>query len=118
MNSGKNEVLELSFELALLIIEFTEELESYKKYVIARQLLRSGTSIGANIYEAQSAESRDDFIHKFKIAHKEVFETDYWLRLVKASKHYPDPNLTLESLLVSIHKLINTIISSSKNSKS
>jgi len=64
----KNEVLDLSFEFALQIIEFCELLEENKKYVIAKQLLRSGTSIGANIREAQNAESNSDFIHKLKIA--------------------------------------------------
>lgn len=118
MKVNRNKILEISFEFALLIIDFTEELESRKKYVIAKQLLRSGTSIGANVNEAQSAESRADFIHKPKIAHKEVFETEYWLKLVKASNHYPNPDLKMESLLASINKLLNKIISSSKNSKS
>ena len=56
----KNEILDLSFEFALNIIDFAEELESKKKFVIANQLLKSGTSIGANIFEAQSAESKAD----------------------------------------------------------
>jgi four helix bundle protein len=68
MMEKKNEVLDLSFEFALQIIEFCELLEENKKYVIAKQLLRSGTSIGANIREAQNAESNSDFIHKLKIA--------------------------------------------------
>jgi len=117
MNTSKNEVLELSFGLALLIIDYTEELEDRKKFVIAKQLLRSGTSIGANIHEAQSAESRADFIHKLKIAHKEVFETEFWLKLVKASKHYPNPDSSLESTLLSINKLLNTIISNTNKRK-
>lgn len=110
----RNEILELSFEFALLIVDYSEELETLRKYVIAKQLLKSGTSIGANIHEAQSAESRADFIHKLKIAHKEVYETEYWLKLVKASNHYPNPNEKLDSLLTSINKLLNKIISSSK----
>ncbi|NLB91853.1 MAG: four helix bundle protein, partial [Bacteroidales bacterium] len=64
MKERKNEILDLSFEFALEIIEYSELLESERKYVIARQLLRSGTSIGANVREAQSSESRADFIHK------------------------------------------------------
>ncbi len=117
MNINRNEVLELSFEFALLIIDFTEELETHRKFVIAKQLLRSGTSIGANIHEAQSAESRADFIHKLKIAHKEVFETEYWLKLVKASKNYPNLDIVLESILISISKLLNTIISNSNKKR-
>jgi four helix bundle protein len=118
MDNKRNEILEVSFEFALLIIDYTEELEKLRKYVIAKQLLRAGRSIGANINEAQSAESRADFIHKLKIAHKEVYETEYWLKLVKTSKHYPNPDLKLEALLTSINKLLNKIISSSKKMKS
>ncbi len=73
----KNVILEKSFDFALKIIEFSELLENHKKYVISRQLLKSGTSIGANIREAQSAESKADFIHKLKIAAKEAEETEY-----------------------------------------
>lgn len=113
----RNEVLELSFEFALLIVEYTELLENERKYVIAKQLLRSGTSIGANIHEAQSAESRADFIHKLKIAHKEVYETEYWIKLALASKSYPDPDTKLSQLLMSINKILNKIISSSKQVK-
>ena len=67
----KNDLLDLTFEFALDIIDFTELLESLKKYVLARQLMKSGTSIGANSREAQSAESLVDFIHRLKIAAKE-----------------------------------------------
>jgi four helix bundle protein len=81
MMERRNEILELSFKIALLIIEYSELLESDRKYLIARQLLKSGTSIGANIREAQSSESRADFVHKLKIAHKKAIETDYWLLL-------------------------------------
>jgi len=77
----KNEILELSFEFAVDIIEFSELLEEHKKYVIARQLLKSGTSVGANIRESQNCESSADFVHKLKIAAKEAEETEYWLLL-------------------------------------
>ncbi len=66
--------------------------EENKKYVITRQLMRSGTSIGANIREAQDAESNQDFIHKLKFAAKEADETEYWLKLCKKSKNYPSPD--------------------------
>ncbi|MBS1488876.1 MAG: four helix bundle protein, partial [Bacteroidetes bacterium] len=85
-----------------------------KKYVLARQLLKSGTSIGANSREAQNAESKADFVHKFKIAAKEADETEYWLLLCKSSKNYPDPIGLIEDLEVII-KVISKIISSSKN---
>lgn len=78
---NKNEILDLGIRFSLKIIEFTELLESQRKFVIANQLLKCGTSIGANIFEAQSAESRNDFIHKLKISDKEAKETEYWLLL-------------------------------------
>jgi len=110
---GKNEILDLSFDFALKIIEFTETLEENRKFVVARQLMKSGTSIGANIREAQSAESRSDFIHKLKISAKEAEETEYWLLLCQRSKNYPNTTELLNSLL-SIQKLLSKIISSAK----
>ena len=97
----------------MAIIEYAELLESSKKYVIARQLLRAGTSIGANVHEAQNAESKADFIHKFKVAAKEVEETKYWLVLCQNSKAYP-PCDNLISLLGEIDKIITKIIATSK----
>ena len=114
MEKKKNVVLELSFEFALEIIKFSEELEDRKKYIISRQLLKSGTSVGANVREAQSCESRLDFIHKFKIAAKEAEETEYWLLLCKHSENYPDTECLLEKL-TSIQKLLSKIISSAKS---
>jgi four helix bundle protein len=111
----ENEILKVSFELALMIIEYTEMLEENRKYVIARQLLRSGTSIGANIREAQNAESKADFIHKLKISAKEADETEYWLLLCKESKNYPDGDRLLEKI-ISIKKLLNKIIGTLKRS--
>lgn len=112
-NKKKNEIVEISFKFSLLIIEYCENLEAHRKFIIARQLLKSGTSIGANIREAQNAESKADFIHKLKIAAKEAEETDYWLQLCKHSKNYPF-NSVLEEKLLSIMKLLNKIISTLK----
>lgn len=109
----KNAILDKSFEFALEIIEYSELLEEKKKYVIARQLLKSGTSIGANIREAQSSESRADFIHKLKIAAKEAQETEYWLMLCNHSSSYPSNHL-LPIKLEEIQKLFSSIISSAK----
>jgi four helix bundle protein len=110
----RNEILELSFEFALQIISYCELLEENRKYVIARQLLKSGTSIGANIREAQNAESKQDFIHKFKIAAKEADKTEYWLMLCDKSSNYPTPKNLITSI-ISIKKLLNSIISTMKN---
>jgi len=111
---SENIILKKTIEFSLAVIEYAEELEQQRKYVIARQLLKCGTSIGANVHEAQNAESRTDFIHKFKIAAKEVEETKYWLVLCHNSKHYP-PCEHLNNLLSEIDKIITKIISTSKS---
>ncbi|MEN6623665.1 MAG: four helix bundle protein, partial [Smithella sp.] len=81
-----------SFEFALNIIELYKHLNSNKEYIISKQLLRSGTSIGANIQEAQAAQSRNDFISKMSIASKEARETKYWLRLLDLSGYLNNVN--------------------------
>jgi four helix bundle protein len=112
-----NPFLELSFEFGLDIIEFSEILEEKKKFVLSRQVLRSGTSIGANIRETQNAESKDDFIHKMKIAAKEADETEYWLLICKEVKNYPNPKFLLQKLS-EIIRVISKIISTAKNNRS
>jgi len=78
MRSDKgNPIVDKSFQFAIEIVEFCDLLYVNRKYVIGQQLLKSGTSIGANIREAQNAESKSDFIHKMKIAAKEADETEY-----------------------------------------
>lgn len=109
----KNLILELTFQFALRIIRTVEELEAARKYVVANQLLKSGTSIGANVHEAQSPESNDDFIHKMKIAAKEADETSYWLDICQHSAGYPDCN-DLITKLGAIKKVLSKIISTSK----
>ncbi len=77
---------EKSYKLALRIIKLFQLLSKEKReFVLSKQILRSGTSIGANIEEAFQGESRADFIHKLAIANKEAFETNYWLRLLRDS---------------------------------
>lgn len=111
---NRNIILEKSLEFALEIIKYAEILEEHKKYIIARQLLRAGTSIGANIREAQSCESRADFIHKLKIAAKEAGETEYWLILCHKSESYPNYDSLLPAL-IEIQKLLSSIISKAKS---
>ena len=110
---SENIILKKTIEFSLLAIEYVELLESHKRYVIARQLLRSATSIGANVHEAKNAESKADFIHKFKIAAKEVEETKYWLVLCNESNLYPDCRQLVDKLH-EIDKIITKIISTSK----
>lgn len=95
-----NAIVELSFQFSLKIIEYIELLEAKRKYVVAMQLLKSGTSIGANVREAQNAESKDDFIHKMKLAAKEADESMYWLLLCKSSGSYPPPSKLIPDLTV------------------
>jgi four helix bundle protein len=113
-NDRSNVIVDLTFKFAISIVKYCEELESKKKYVIAKQLLKSGTSIGANIREAQNAESKNDFIHKFKIAAKECDETIYWLAICKEIDSYPfDDNLTEQINVISM--IIYKILATSKN---
>ncbi|WP_442846934.1 four helix bundle protein [Leeuwenhoekiella sp. H156] len=108
-----NIILEKTFKFSMDIILYAEELEKERKFVLANQILKSGTSIGANVKEAQNAESNADFIHKMKVALKEADETEYRLFLCKAIKHYPDTGNLLGDLN-EILKILNKIISSSK----
>lgn len=81
-----NIILKKNFDFALKIIELYKSIISnHKEYVLSKQILRSGTSIGANSKEAAGAQSTKDFISKFSIAYKEARETNYWLRLLKES---------------------------------
>ena len=87
MKDRKTNVLkEKSYAFALRTIKaFQYLVAEHKEYVLSKQLLRAGTSIGANVEEANQAESKSDFIHKLAIANKEAFETHYWLRLLRDS---------------------------------
>lgn len=109
----ENVIINLTFEFALKIIDFCEELDVLRKFALSNQLFKSGTSIGANAREAQNAESKADFIHKFKISAKEVDETEYWLLLCKHSGKLPDSTHLLTDL-EPIKKIISKIIGTSK----
>ncbi len=109
-----NVVLDKSLELSIKIVKFCDILNNQNKRNISHQLLRSGTSIGANIREAQNNESDKDFIHKFKIASKEIKETEYWLDIIEAC--YKEYNLDdISKLLEEVAKLTNSIITTMKN---
>jgi four helix bundle protein len=83
---GENLVQQRAFQFALDIISLYCKLRDEREYVLSKQMLRSGTSIGANIEEALAGQSRSDFIAKMTIASKEARETNYWLRLLQASE--------------------------------
>ena len=106
----KNIIKEKSFQFSIKIIKLYKILTSERKeYVMSKQLLRSGTSIGANVSEALAAESRKDFLHKLSIAHKEVYETIYWLELLKETEYICGEK---EKEIFSDAKQINRILSS------
>jgi len=108
-----NPILKLSIEFSLLIIDYCDQLQTLKKFTISNQLLRSGTSIGSNCFEAQNAESKADFIHKMKIAAKEADETQYWLMLCEFAENYPDCKM-LSDKLSEIQKVLNKILGTAK----
>jgi len=111
MGDKPNLIVDLTFDFSLKIIAFTGILESKRKFNMANQLFRSGTSIGANIRESQGAESKVDFRHKCKMAYKEAEETEYWLKLCKHSEDYPfEENIYND--IQSIIKVLGKIISS------
>jgi four helix bundle protein len=113
-NDKENIIVDKSFKFALKIVLYCESLEENKKYVISRQLLRSGTSIGANVREAQNAESKADFIHKMKLASKEADETEYWLLICQKTSSYPfDVNLLTD--VCELIKILSKILSSAKS---
>jgi four helix bundle protein len=79
---------EKSYGFALRTVKLYQYIVAEKKeYVLSKQILRSGTSIGANVEEANQAQSKADFVHKLSIAQKEAFETEYWLRLFRDSNY-------------------------------
>jgi four helix bundle protein len=88
--TNKNVIQEKAYDFALSIIDLYKQMKLQNEYVLSKQLLRSGTSIGANVEEATAAQSRKDFISKMSIASKEARETNYWLRLLR------DSNLLIE----------------------
>lgn len=108
-------IKEKSFMFALKIIDLYKYLIGKNEYVLSKQILRSGTSIGANVREAQQAQSRKDFISKMSIALKESHETDYWLALLIQAELIESTIFNdLNNLNIEIMKLLTSIIKSSK----
>ena len=112
----ENAIKDKSYQFALKIIRFSKFLiENKKEYVIAKQILRSGTSIGAMVEESNRAESKADFIHKLSIANKEANETHYWLRLLKDSEITGSQHLPLHDDCEELIRLLTAIIKSTKS---
>ena len=112
----ENVLRDKSYAFALRVVKLSQLLaKEQHEYVISKQVLRSGTSIGANVEEAGQAQSKADFTHKLSIAQKESFETQYWLRLLKDSELLSSP--LADSLIgdsVELQKLITASIKTAK----
>ena len=106
-----------SFRFAVRIVNLCKILRNERQeYVLSKQLLRSGTSIGANIAEAQQAQSRPDFVAKLSISLKETSETIYWLRLLEATDYLTKAEFdSIISDCVEIEKILTSSIKSLKN---
>lgn len=115
-DSRKNPVVYKSFEFALSILDLTLKLNHhYKVYSLSDQLLRSGTSIGANVEEAIGAFSKKDFLYKMTIAYKEARESHYWLRLIHASENFQEIHKALPTeQAIELQKIIGSICKTSK----
>src|SRR4051812_9246406 len=112
---GANPLKEKSYAFALSIVSCYKNLAEGKEFVLSKQLLRSGTSIGANITEANQAQSRADFIHKLSIALKESVETEYWLNLLRDSEYISDEEA--ERLIRNCSEVGRMLTASIKTSK-
>ncbi len=113
-----NVIKEKSFDFALRIISLYQVLKENNEYVLSKQLLRSGTSIGANIEEASAASSKKDFINKMAIASKEARETIYWLKLLQRSNLVKYDFTSIMKDIEEIIMILTAIVkSSSDNSK-
>ena len=112
----ENIVKDKSFGFAVRIVKLYQYLCEHKKeFVLSKQLLRSATSVGAMVREAEHAETKKDFIHKMAIAQKEINETIYWLELLQASDYLTDEQFeSLNNNAVEIIKLITAIIKTTK----
>lgn len=114
----KNVVAEKSYSFALEIIKLYKLLVDEKKeYVLSKQVLRSGTAVGALIREAEHAQSKADFLNKMNIALKEANETEYWLMLLKDSQYITEEKFNcLQPKSSELIKLLASIVKSSKQS--
>ena len=112
----ENIIKNKSFDFALRIVKLYQYLVSDKKeFVLSKQLLRSGTSIGANIRESEHAESKADFIHKLSISLKEANETEYWLELLHRANYFDEEAYkSLMSDCMELLKLLTSIIKTAK----
>jgi len=116
IENSENPIVDLSFNFGVRIVKFYKYLTTKNVYVLSKQILRCGTSIGANVYESIHAQSKADFISKMNIALKEADETDYWLKLLWKSEVIEEEEY--KSLSKDVKQIIGTLVKIIKNSKS
>jgi four helix bundle protein len=110
----ENLIADKTFDFALSIIDLYIKLKKEKEFIISKQVVRSGTSIGANVEESIAAQSKKDFINKLTIALKEARETKYWLRILDKSEL---TKINVESYLIEINHIINILTKIIKTSQ-
>ncbi len=111
----ENVIKEKSFLFAIEIVSLYKVLVERKEFVLSKQLLRSGTSTGANVRESEHAQSKADFIHKLSIALKEANETEYWIDLLFETKYLSQTEFDIiKPKIVELLKLLTSIINTSK----
>ena len=115
IEKSDNIILDLSFCFAVRIVKFYKYLVDKKVYVLSKQILRSGTSIGANVRESIHAQNTADFVNKLNVALKEADETAYWLELLHASELITDDEFT--SLSNDVKQIIGTLVKIIKSKK-
>jgi four helix bundle protein len=115
IENSNNPIVDLSYNFGVRIVKFYRYLTSKQVYVLSKQILRCGTSIGANVHESIHAQSKADFINKMNIALKEADETDYWLRLLKDSDVIEEEEYN--SLQKDVKQIIGTLVKIIKNAK-
>ena len=115
----ENVIVDKTFKFSVSIVKLYQHLTDHRKeFVLSRQLLKCGTSIGANVEEAVGGLSKKDFIAKLQIAYKEARETKYWLKLLRATGYVNIPDFdSLDNDLEEITKILVSILNSSKNNE-
>ena len=112
----RNVIKEKSFLFAIEIVGLYKVLAERKEFVLSKQVLRSGTLIGANVRESEHAQSKADFIHKLSISLKEANETEYWLDLLYETKYITQIEFeNLKPKIIELLKLLTSIINTSKS---
>lgn len=113
-NMTQSIIQEKSFQFAVKIVDLYRLLQNDKEFIISKQIIRSGTSIGANVEEALQGQSKADFIAKLSVSLKEAVETRYWLKLLIATKM---TNINLDIYLNDINEIVNTLTKIIKTTK-